>query len=440
MVRRYVPLRAKELGDPSWDAIRLLQADSKESLGQKLTDALRDIAAANPLLKGIIDRVDFNATTHGQRDLDDDGLQDLITKISEKRLGLHDAEPDIIGRSYEYLIRKFAEGGGQSAGEFYTPREVGMVMGRILDPEPGMEAYDSNAGSAGLLIKLQLALDEKMAAQGKATREDYTPLRLYGQEFIAATWAMANMNTVIHDMQARIAIGNTMTRPDKWDQKTFSEDTYEKDEHNRFAAGYAPSSSADWAWVQHILASLKPEGRAAVVLDTGAASRGSGSGGRDRERAIRQKFVDDDLIEGVVYLPENLFYNTSAPGVILFLSRKKPANLRGRVVLVNAAREFAKGAPKNYLTEAGMARIVDAYRAGCAATAPGTVVDKLAAVVTREEIAKNDYNLSPSRYIHTADDVAHESLAELVEDLRRQEGEAKVLDGRLEELFEELGI
>ena len=128
---------------------------------------VRSIADENLLLKGIIDRVDFNATTHGVRDLADDRLSNLIERISEKRLGLDDVEPDIIGRSYEYLIRKFAEGSVSSAGEFYTPKEVGLVMARIVNPEPGMEIYDPCCGSAGLLIKCNLVLQEKLAKAGK---------------------------------------------------------------------------------------------------------------------------------------------------------------------------------------------------------------------------------------------------------------------------------
>ena len=146
-----------------WSIIRTLS----DKIGEQLTTHLRAIADANPLLKGIIDRIDFNATTHGQRDIDDARLSNLIEAISAKRLGLSDVDADIIGRSYEYLIRKFAEGGGQSAGEFYTPGEVGEIMALIMDPQPGMEIYDPCCGSAGLLIKCELALDGKMKAAGK---------------------------------------------------------------------------------------------------------------------------------------------------------------------------------------------------------------------------------------------------------------------------------
>src|SRR5437763_2421632 len=157
LVRFYLPLEPKTPDEPVWSVIRTLS----NKIGEQLTTHLRAIADANPLLKGIIDRVDFNATTHGVRDLDDDRLSNLIEAISAKRLGLTDVEPDIIGRSYEYLIRKFAEGSVSSAGEFYTPTEVGFVIARITDPEPGMQIYDPCCGSAGLLIKCQLIVNEK---------------------------------------------------------------------------------------------------------------------------------------------------------------------------------------------------------------------------------------------------------------------------------------
>jgi len=163
LVRFYLPIEPKNPDDAVWSVIRTLS----DRIGEELTTHLRAIADANPLLKGIIDRVDFNATTHGQRDIDDDRLSNLIEAISAKRLGLADVDADIIGRSYEYLIRKFAEGSGQSAGEFYTPGEVGMVMALIMDPQPGMTVNDPTCGSASLLIKCELALEEKMNGSGK---------------------------------------------------------------------------------------------------------------------------------------------------------------------------------------------------------------------------------------------------------------------------------
>jgi type I restriction enzyme M protein len=179
LVRFYLPLVPDDPAQPVWSVIRRLS----DKIGEQLTTHLRAIARENSLLQGIIDRVDFNATTHGQRDLDDDRLSNLIEAISTKRLGLEDVEPDIIGKSYEYLIRKFAEGSGQSAGEFYTPPEVGMIMARVMDAAPGMEVYDPCCGSGGLLIKCEIAMEE--AAKGR--KRTVAPLKLYGQEYIADT-------------------------------------------------------------------------------------------------------------------------------------------------------------------------------------------------------------------------------------------------------------
>jgi len=285
LVRFYLPLQPANPDDAVWSVIRTLA----DKIGDQLTTHIRAIADENTLLKGIIDRVDFNATTHGVRDIDDNRLSNLIERISEKRLGLGDVEPDIIGRSYEYLIRKFAEGSGQSAGEFYTPAEVGLVMARIMDAEPGMDIYDPCCGSAGLLIKCELVLQEKMSLRSRKT---FAPARLYGQESEPGTWTMANMNMIIHDMEGQIEIGDTFRHPKfrkgnrlqpfdravanpMWNQPEFKEKDYDADELDRFpkGAGFPGGNKADWGWVQHILASLKPKGRAAIVLDTGAARR-----------------------------------------------------------------------------------------------------------------------------------------------------------------------
>ncbi|MFH1684551.1 MAG: N-6 DNA methylase, partial [Candidatus Margulisiibacteriota bacterium] len=354
-VRFYLSLRAKdqEKGD-TWSVIRSLSS----KIGEELTRIIRKIAANNAALDGVIDTVDYNATTRGQREIDDDRLSNLIEAISQKRLGLNDVEPDIIGRSYEYLIRKFAEGSGQSAGEFYTPWAVGMIMAYIMDAEPGMEVYDPACGSAGLLVKCELALNEK---QAKLDKKTFAPLRLYGQEYTTTSWAMAKMNMIIHDMEGDIELGDTFNNPKfkdssghgikkfdrtvanpMWNQPGFKEELYTNDPYHRFPAGN-PGGKADWGWAQHILSSLKEDGRAAIVLDTGAASRGSGNVNSDKEKDARKWFIEHDLIEGVIYLPENLFYNTIAPGIIIFLNKNKPTKLKGKIFLVNAGKEFVKG-------------------------------------------------------------------------------------------------
>jgi type I restriction enzyme M protein len=454
LVRFYLPLVPDDPEQPVWSVIRKLS----DKIGEGVTTQMRAIARENPLLQGIIDRVDFNATTHGQRDLDDDRLSNLIEAISTKRLGLEDVEADIIGKSYEYLIRKFAEGSGQSAGEFYTPPEVGTIMSRVLAPEPGMTVYDPTCGSGGLLVKLETAMEEKAGAKKGSPKNQtkFAPLKLFGQEYVPETWAMANMNMIIHDMEGQIEIGDTFKNPkfrDKggklrtfdrvvanpmWNQDWFTEADYDADELDRFpaGAGFPGKSSADWGWVQHMHASLNDKGRAAVVLDTGAASRGSGNAGTNKEKTVRQWFVDHDLIESVLYLPENLFYNTTAPGIVLFLNKAKPKQRQHRVLLVNASQVFEKGDPKNFIPDSGIQRIAD------------TLIgwqeeEKLSRIVDHAELKKNDYNISPSRYIHTSDAETYRPISEIAEELWGKGGleeQARETEKALKDIIRKLGI
>ncbi|HEY3457673.1 MAG TPA: N-6 DNA methylase [Bryobacteraceae bacterium] len=441
LVRFYLPLKPNNPGDAVWSVIRKLTG----KIGESLTTYLHGVAKANPALEGIIDRMDFNATTHGQRDIDDDRLSNLIERISEKRLGLNDVEADIIGRSYEYLIRKFAEGSGQSAGEFFTPPEVARIMALIMDPEPGASVYDPCCGSAGLLIACEHVLDKKMELRSKSK---YAPLKMHGQEYVATTWAMANMNMIIHDMEGQIEIGDTFKNPrfragnklqtfdrvvsnPMWNQNWFKEEDYDADELGRFpqGGGFPGAQSADWGWAQHILASLNNTGRAAIVLDTGAASRGSGNANKNKEKSVRQWFVEQDIIEGVIYLPENLFYNTSAPGIVLFLNKLKPKDHKDKLFLVNASQVVEKGDPKNFIAAAGVERIATAFNSW-------QEEEKFAKVVTREQVAKEDYNISPSRYIQVAEAETHRPIAEILEELETIEEEAAESSGRLKTVLQ----
>ncbi len=437
LVRFYIPPQAR------WEAIR---THAVAGLGQYFTDAVRDVARENPKLQGVIDVVDFNATAAGQRIVPDDYLARLIEVLSRHRLGLDDVEPDMLGRASEYLLRKFAEDSGQSAGEFYTPLEVAILMARLIDPKPGETIYDPCCGPSGLLIKCHLRLLETHGVQENGRRKlpsHLLPLSLFGQEINAATFAMARMNAVIHDLDADIRIGHTMREPafkttsgqlqtfdavvanPMWNQD-FPTKLYENDPYQRFGLGIAPASSADWGWLQHMLALLNETGRMAVVLDTGALSRGSGNQGSNRERDIREAFVERNLIEAVLLLPENLFYNTTAPGVILFINRRK--RRLGEILLINASQRFAKGRPKNYLTDEDIASIADVNHAWRAE-------EGFAAIITREEAARNDYNLSPSRYVSTNNKEEVLLLEEAMVLLREAEEERAAADARLREVL-----
>jgi type I restriction enzyme M protein len=393
LVRFYLPDGAR------WGQLRSLT----RQVGQKLTGAARSVAEENPDLQGVIDVVDFNATVSGQRIIDDARLMRLIEKLSRHRLGLADVEADIIGRAYEYLLRKFAEGQGTSAGEHFTPKEVGWLIAHLTRPAEGMEILDPSAGSAGLLVKQELWLERQ-------EEEVARPLRLYGQELNHATYAIGKMNMMVHDMDGEMAIGDTLAAPKftsggalrefdvvvanpMWNQPDYDEGFYDGDRFDRFGFGHPTPRSADWGWMQHILRSLKPEGRAAVVFDAAAVTRGSGGDtGGAKERAIRARFVEEDLIEAVVLLPEDIFYNTPAQGLVLVLNRAKAEERQGGILLIDASQEFVRERPKNILTEAGIDRVSEVFREW--ATVAG-----FSTVVPIAEAAERDYNLNPGRYV-----------------------------------------
>lgn len=419
-------------------------------LGEHLTDAVRAVARENPRLQGVVDVVDFNATTAGQRIVDDQRLAALVQVLGRHRLGLRDVEPDLLGRAYEYLLRKFAEGQGQSAGEFYTPREVGILMAQLLDPQPGMEIYDPCCGSSGLLIKCHLRLLETHGVQAIEHRRlpsDVAPLRLFGQEINPSTFAMSRMNAFIHDMDAEIALGDTMRSPrftgddgrlrrfdivtanPMWNQD-FAQSTYENDPYQRFEWGAPPSSTADWGWAQHMYRSLEDGGRMAVVLDTGSVSRGSRSRTSTRERDIRKEFVGRDLIEAVILLPDNLFYNTPAPGLVVVINRAK--RHPGEILLVNASLLFEKDRPKNRLGDDHIECISGCY--GRWSSVPG-----VATILSTSEIAENDFNLAPARYLPASRGSGVVPMADALDLLAQADEEQAAADEELSLALSALG-
>jgi type I restriction enzyme M protein len=429
LLRFYLPPEARWAAISGREAIEWPLDDKGQStkprdIGEHLTKAVRAVVKQNPQLSGVIDVVDFAAERNGERDINPAKLRLVVETFSDPRyrLGLADVQPDFLGRAYEYLLRKFAEGSGQSAGEFFTPTEVGFLMAQIMRPRPGEDCHDYACGSAGLLVKLQLVARE-LDPTAKV------PLKLTGQELQAESYAVAQMNGIIHDMEIEIARGDTMINPKfrtndgkvrthdivvanpMWNQP-FAPDVFANDPFDRFrTTGGVTTGKGDWAWLQHTLACLNDHGRAAVVLDTGAVTRGSGSKNEDKERNIRKWFVDHDLIDGVILLADNLFYNTTAAGVIVVLSKRKPAVRKDKIVLFNATRRVKKGRPKNFIPEDDIRPIASAYL-------KGEPLDGEVAVITRAQAAEADYNLSPSRWIGQLGAVGQSSIEELLKELR----------------------
>ena len=416
------------------------------TLGEQITMTMRAIVKENPKLSGVIDIVDYNETRSGEREISDSALSGVIEALSDPRyrLGLYDVEPDFLGRAYEYLLRKFAEGQGQSAGEFFTPTEVGWLMAYIIRPNQGEEVYDYACGSAGLLIKCELALKEREVRVNR-------PLKLYGQELTGSSFAIARMNMIIHDMEGEIVRGNSMINPKfrdsdsslkkfdivvsnpMWNQP-FDPTTYENDPFERFEShGGITTGKADWAWLQHTASSLKTSGRSAVVLDTGAVTRGSGSKNEDREKTIREWFVKQDIIEGIILLPDNLFYNTTAAGIIVFLNKNKPPKRKGKIILINTSQEYKKGRPKNYIPDESIKKIAQAF-------IKGEDVEKFAKVITKQTAIENDCNLSPSRYIDTSQKESYRPIPEILEELKALEEKSKKADEEVKRVFSQIKL
>lgn len=440
LVRFYIPPEARWSVVSGREDFQWPKEKRPHSLGEQLTLTMRSIVKANPKhhLDGVIDIVDYNATVQGEREINDAVLRGVIEAFSkpEYRLGLSDVEPDFLGRCYEYLLRKFAEGQGQSAGEFFTPREVGFIMGKILRPRGGETAYDYACGSFGLLIKLHLILKQSDPL-------NRIPLKLFGQELNRDNFSLGCMNKILHDVDGKIERGNSMTNPKfrengrlktfdmilanpMWNQP-FDPSIYENDPFDRFEGGFT-SGKGDWAWLQHTLSSLNSKGRAAVVLDTGAVTRGSGSQSSDKEKKIRAWFVEKDFIEGVILFPENLFYNTTAAGIIIFLNKNKPERKKDKIVLLNASKEFYKGQPKNHISEESIDKIVNAF-------IKGEDQEKFVKVISLREAKKNDYNLSPSRYVNLADEESYRDIPEILRDLNTLKVTSNNLDQEMHKML-----
>lgn len=446
LVRFYIPPEARWPVVSNREPFRWPKGKEPKSLGEQLTTTIRAIVKHNPSLAGVIDIVDYNETRNGEREISDAALRGVIETFSDPRyrLGLLDVKPDFLGDCYEYLLRKFAEGQGQSAGEFFTPMEVGFLIAHIMRPRPGEECYDYACGSYGLLIKLQL-VSRLLDPLSKV------PLRLYGQELTGSSYAIACMNRIIHDMEGQIVRGDSMRNPKFKDTDTrlkkfdivvanpmwnqpFDSDVFENDPFERFEEqGGITTSKGDWAWLQHTLATLKDTGRAAVVLDTGAVTRGSGSKNEDKERNIRKWFVEHDLVDGVILLPDNLFYNTTTSGIIVVLRKNKPKDRQGKIIMINASQQFRKGTPKNYLPEDAVTRIVDAFL-------KGKGENGLVSVITNEEAVKNDFNLVPSRYAAISEVNKLRNITALREELRLLGDQQAVLDKDIADILAKLDL
>ncbi len=383
----FVPPQAR------WSTLR---DELHHQVGDGLNKALAALEEHNHALEGVLQHIDFNRRV-GTTTVSDKKWRDLIDHFTKYRLRNEDFEfPDLLGAAYEYLIRDFADSAGKKGGEFYTPRPVVQLMVRLVDPQEAMSVYDPCSGSGGMLI---YARNHVVDNGG-----DPANLALAGQENNGTTWSISKMNMLLHGIRdADLENDDTLTNPKhtsdgelkRFDRvitnPPFSQnyDTDSLTHTERFRYGSTPEGGkkADLMFLQHMLAVLKDDGIVATVMPHGVLFRGGAEG------SIRQKIIEDDLLDTVIGLGPNLFYGTGIPAAILILraKRSKPPERRSKVLFINADREFGEGRAQNYLRPRDEEKITAAYR-------DFADVDGFAKVVTIDELAENDFNCNIRRY------------------------------------------
>lgn len=417
-----------------WDNLRTDIA----KLPEKFSRALKVIAERNPEFKDILGNVDFVQFTSNREN--SEILRQLVELFSEKKL--NNVSADILGDAYEWILRYFAPQKAKE-GEVYTPREVIGLLIEMLEPKPKESVYDPASASNGMLI-----IAHKYVLK-KHGRKDAEKLFLFGQEASHRTLALGKMNLYIHDIRnAQIAFGDTLRYPKfkdaegvksfnvvianpPWNQDGYDEIELKKGEMwtKRFTFGFPPRQSADWAWIQHMLASAdEKNGRVGVVIDNGCLFRGG------KEQAIRTAVIGKNLLECVILLPEKLFYNTGAPGAIIILNKNKKAERKG-VLFINASTEYIQHPNVRKLNMLGLeniAKIADAY---------GNFqdIEGFARVVSIDELKGNDYNLNVTLYVYPEEKEEKIDVAGEWKELQELEKESQDINKKIEGYLKEMG-
>lgn len=417
----------------SWADVRKKSHD----IGDALNLAFHAIEDANPRLRGVFQDVDFN----NKQRFPDTMLEKLLQHFERTRLRRVDVEPDMLGNAYEYLIAKFADDAGKKGGEFYTPKKVVELIVECLQPTEGMRIYDPACGSGGMLLECV----HWMERHGKSPKS----LSLFGQEKNLNTWAICKMNLFLHDLDdAFIERGDTLLDPKHkvreggkelqtfdlvlanppFSLSPWGHDVWSKgDPYGRDKYGCPPSSYGDLAFVQHMVASLNGKGRMGVVLPHGVLFRGGAEG------AIREGLLKADLIEGVIGLGPNLFYGTSIPAAVLLLNKNKPPARKGKIVLVNGSDHVVSGKNQNSLSALNVTTLAAAFGGF-------KDVERLAKVVTLDEVGKNDFNLNLTRYVQTAEVEVALDIAVEVKKLRDLIAQRNEAEATLSSFLKELGF
>ena len=424
----FVPDRAR------WSTIQ----KQATNIGETLNKACAALEEQNSGLEGVLAGIDYNDERKlGDAKNRDTVLARLVQHFSQISLrNDRMAEPDLLGRAYEYLIEQFADDAGKKGGEFYTPRMVVKLIVELLAPSERMRVCDPTAGSGGMLIECAHYVERKGG--------DPRNLTLHGQEKNLGTWAICKMNMLLHGLpDVTIEKGDTIRDPKLVDEgelllydrvianppfslDEWGRDVAESDGYGRFRFGLPPKTKGDFAFVQHMVAVLNNTGRLGVVMPHGVLFRGAAEG------KIRQGLLREDLFEAVIGLAPNLFYGTGIPACILVLNRDKPTARRGKVLFIDASGEFEEGSNQNRLRDQDIDRMVKTFRAYAD-------MDKYARVVPVAEIERNGWNLNISRYVDTSEEQEQIDVGEAVRRLRRLDQERATAEAELNRYLTELG-
>lgn len=417
------------------DFYSLYALRNEADIGERMNVALAGIEEANKAkLEGVFREVDFNSESKlGQTKDRNARLKLLLQDFADQRLDLRPSvvgEEDVIGNVYEYLLERFASDAGKKAGEFYTPGQVSSLLARLLAPKKGQTICDPSCGSGSLLIKVGRQADERDFA-------------LFGQEMNGTTHALCRMNMFLHGMDNfRIEWGDTLRNPrliegdhlmrfdivvanppfslDKW-----GHEDAEKDPFHRYHRGLPPRSKGDYAFITHMIETAREgTGKVGVVVPHGVLFRGAAEG------KIRQRLIEENLLEAVIGLPANLFFGTGIPAAILIFNKGKT---QGDVLFIDASRDFKEAKNQNVLTEEHVQKIVDTYRAF-------QTVEKYAYRATPQELADNDFNLNIPRYVDTFEEEAEIDLDAVKADITRLESELAIVRVKMDGYLKELGL
>ncbi len=409
-----------------WNDVRKVTVD----VGKKLQKALREIEKANfELLHDVFG----DAQWTNKRRLSDAKLLDLIEHFSEMNLSVKNVPHDLMGEGYEYLIKKFADDSGHTAAEFYTNRTVVELMTRITDPQPGESVYDPTCGSGGILLNAALYLKN----QGK----EYRNLKLYGQELNLITSAIARMNMFMHNIDEFLIVqGDTLDQPQilendelkqfdvimanpPYSVKRWSQDKFTNDPFGRNIWGTPPQGCADYAFQQHIIKSLKPDiGRSVSLWPHGVLFR-------DAEATMRKKMIEADVVDAVIGLGKNLFYNSSMESCLLVCNMNKAKERKGKIIFINGVNEVRLERSDAWLENKHIKKMADAYW-------DFKDIDGFAKVLPNEEVLENKGNLSLQLYVKQANGNASEhSTEELIADIKAGQ---QAIDGSMRHLFKQL--